>query len=303
MNRPYRSTWGDLRNTSFSQGWLDAGGVRTRYLQSGTPDKPPLLMLHGVGGHAEAYIRNLDAHGSHFNCFAIDMLGHGWTDIPEFSPEIRHYVAHVMNVMDALNFDKACISGESLGGWVAARIATDFPDRVERLVLNTAAGSQADPVVMDKIKSMTLRAAVDPSWELVKTRLEWLMDDKTKVYDDLIATRQAIYARPGMAEGMRRTLILQEMDVRRRNLLYPEDFARIKAPTLVLWTSDDPSANVAEGRRISSMIPQSAFVVMEGCGHWPQFEDAETFNRIHVQFLLGNPIDDPAPAVQSKMIQ
>ena len=293
----YQSIWGDLRGVSFRQGWLDAGGISTRYLHAGSEDQPALILLHGVGGHAEAYVRNLKAHGEHFSTWAVDMVGHGWSDLATHDLEVRHYIDHLLSFMDAAGIEKASISGESLGGWVAARFAIDHPDRIDRLVLNTAGGSQADPAVMAKIKELSMRAATDPSWEFIKTRLEWLMADKSKVYDDLVATRQAMYSREGMEEGMRHNMILQEMEVRQRNIIRAEDYARIQAPTLVLWTSDDPTADVSEGRRIASMIPGALFTVMDGCGHWPQFEDTPTFDRIHIDFLLGKPLGDVARTV------
>jgi 2-hydroxy-6-oxonona-2,4-dienedioate hydrolase len=286
----YASIWSDLRDVSFSQGWLDAGGVRTRYLASGSIEQPALLLLHGTGGHAEAYVRNLKEHCKHFRTYAIDMLGHGWTDKPDRPMEIPAYVQHVIAVLDALSLTRAHISGESLGGWVAARLAIDHPDRIGKLVLNTAGGSRADPHVMRRIKELTLRAARDPSWEFIRDRLEWLMYDKSHVNDDLIATRQAIYAARGAAEAMQRALILQEMDVRQRNLLAPEDWARIQADTLVLWTDHDPANPVAEGQRIASMIPRAKFSVMNGCGHWPQWEDAATFDAIQIAFLTGRAV-------------
>lgn len=292
---PYRSIWRDLQGVSFSQGFLDAGGIRTRYLHAGKTGAPPLLLLHGVGGHAEAYIRNLASHGEHFDVWAIDLIGHGWTDKKAEDREIRHYVDHVLRVLDTLGFEKASISGESLGGWVASRIAADHPERVDRLVLNTAGGSQADPVVMERIKTLSMRAASEPTWEFIRARVEWLLADKSKAYDDLVACRQAIYAQPGMAEAMNHNMVLQDMETRKRNLIYPADYARIKAPTLVLWTSDDPTADVSEGRRIASMIPGALFTVMAGCGHWPQFEDPETFNRIHLAFLKNEPVPEAAP--------
>ncbi|MGW1027878.1 alpha/beta fold hydrolase [Streptomyces sp. NPDC002577] len=282
----HSSIWADLRYTAVTQGWLDAGGVHTRYLSSGDPDKPLLVLLHGVAGHAEAYVRNLAAHGEHFHTVAIDMLGHGWTDKPDHPLEIRHYTDHLACVLDALGADRAHISGESLGGWVTSRFAIDHPDRVHHVVLNTAGGSQADPAVMARLKSLSMAAAEDPSWDRVKARLEWLMADPADVSDDLIATRQAIYAQPGFTRAMAHTMALQEMEIRQRNLLHAEDYARITAPTLVLWTSDDPTADVTEGKRIASMIPGASFVVMDGCGHWPQWEDMDTFNRIHLDFLL-----------------
>lgn len=284
----YHSIWADLRGVSFRQAWLDAEGVRTRYLQSGdAPEQPVLIFLHGTGGHAEAYVRNLGPHGEFFRTYAIDMLGHGWTDKPDRPMEIEVYVEHLRAVLDTIGVDRANISGESLGGWVAARFALKYPDRVDRLVLNTTGGSTANPAVMARLKELTGRAADDPNWEFVKTRLEWLMHDKGHVNDDLIATRQAIYAAPGAAAAMRRALILQEMEPRQRNLLSDADWARIQARTLVLWTSHDPTNPPEEGRRIASLIPGANFMVMDDCGHWPQFEDAEIFNTAHLAFLLG----------------
>jgi 2-hydroxy-6-oxonona-2,4-dienedioate hydrolase len=296
--QPYHSIWADLRGVSFSQGWIDAQGIQTRYLHAGDPKKPALIMLHGVGGHAEAYIRNLQAHSEHFSVWAIDMIGHGWTDKADVDLEIAQYIDHLLRFMDAAGIDKAHISGESLGGWVAARFAIDYPERIERLVLNTAGGSQADPVVMERLKSLSMRAATDPSWEFIKARVEWLMADTSKAYDDLVATRQAIYSQPGMPEAMRHNMILQEMEVRQRNILRAADYARIKAPTLVIWTSDDPTADVTEGRRMASMIPGALFTVMDGCGHWPQFEDPALFNAMHVDFLLGKPVPQAEPVQQ-----
>lgn len=286
----YRSIWADLRGVSFSQGWIDAKGINTRYLHAGDKSKPALILLHGVGGHAEAYVRNLQVHSEHFSTWSIDMIGHGWTDKSSVDLEIKNYIDHLLKFMDAAGIEKASFSGESLGGWVAARFAIDYPERVERLVLNTAGGSQADPVVMERLKTLSMRAATDPNWEFIKARVEWLMADKSKAYDDLVATRQAIYSQPGMADAMRHNMILQEMEVRQRNILHAEDYGRIKAPTLVIWTSDDPTADVAEGRRMASMIPGALFTVMDGCGHWPQFEDPQLFNEMHVDFLLGKPV-------------
>ncbi|MBV9515758.1 MAG: alpha/beta hydrolase [Mycobacteriaceae bacterium] len=283
----HESIWSDLQGVPFSQGYLDAGGVRTRYLRAGDPSLPLLVLLHGSGGHAEAYVRNLEAHAEHFSTWSIDMLGHGYTDKPGHPLEVGHYVEHLMAVLDEIAAPRACISGESLGGWVAARAAIDQPDRVERLVLNTAGGSQADPEVMRRIITLSMAAAENPTWETVQARIKWLMADKSKGYDDVVASRQRVYRQPGFVAAMRDIMALQDPEIRARNILGPHEYGAISAPTLVLWTSDDPTADVNEGRRIASMIPGARFEVMSGCGHWPQYEDAKTFNRLHIDFLLG----------------
>ncbi|MGK8506441.1 alpha/beta fold hydrolase [Nocardia asiatica] len=283
----HESIWSDLQGVPFTQGYLDVGGVRTRYLHAGDPAHPALVLLHGSGGHAEAYVRNLESHAAHFSTWSIDMLGHGYTGKPGHPLEIPHYVEHVIGFLDAVGVRRASVSGESLGGWVAARVAIDHSDRVERLVLNTAGGSQADPEVMRRIVTLSMAAAADPAWETVQARIKWLMADKSKGYDDIVASRQRVYRQPGFVAAMRDIMALQDPEIRQRNLLGPAEYGRITAPTLVLWTSDDPTADVGEGRRIASMIPGARFEVMPGCGHWPQYEDAKTFNALHLDFLLG----------------
>lgn len=286
----YRSIWADLLGQRFSQRWVDAGGIRTRVLEAGDRGKPVLVLIHGTGGHAEAYSRNIGPHSEHFHVFSIDLVGHGFSDKPARQRyEIPDYVEHLKSFLDAIGAEAAHISGESLGGWVAAAFALRHPGRVKRLVLNTAGGYTAFPEVMQKIRNVTLAAVQNPSWETVKARLEFLMKDAKSVTDDLVAVRLAIYRQAGFAATMEAILCLQDMDIRRRNMLDAAALGRIRAPTLVVWTTHDPTAPPRVGEEIARHIPGARFVLMQNCGHWPQFEDAATFNRIHLDFLLDRP--------------
>lgn len=114
----FESVWSDLQGVAFSQGYLDVNGVRTRYLHAGDQDKPVLVLLHGSGGHAEAYVRNLEAHAEHFSTWSIDMLGHGYTDKPGHPLEIPHYVDHLAAFLDTIGVERAHLSGSpSAAGW------------------------------------------------------------------------------------------------------------------------------------------------------------------------------------------
>ena len=88
-----------------------------------------------------------------------------------------------------------------------------------------------------------------------------------------------------MKRGIDHLLCLHTIEARQKYALTKEQWASIKAETLVLWTSHDPTASVEVGKHLAGLIPGSKLVVMQDCGHWPQFEDAATFNRIHVEFL------------------
>jgi 2-hydroxy-6-oxonona-2,4-dienedioate hydrolase len=111
------------------------------------------------------------------------------------------------------------------------------------------------------------------------------MNDKSKVNDDLVASRQAIYAQPSRNQANQHILALHTPQARAKYAIKSEQWRALKAPTLVLWTDHDPTATVQVGQELADAIPGSQFVVMKDCGHWPQFEDAATFNRIHIEFL------------------
>jgi 2-hydroxy-6-oxonona-2,4-dienedioate hydrolase len=283
----FASIWSDLQGVSFSQGYVEAAGIRTRYLHSGSSDQPGLIFLHGTGGHAEAYTRNLGPHGEHFNTYAIDMLGHGYTGKPDYDYEIPRYIEHILGFMDAVGMARASLSGESLGGWIAGAFAVAHPDRVDRLVLNTASAEKIAPKALEALRASTLAAVEDPDWDRVRSRLEWLMRRPADVHDDLVASRQRIYRRPDMLAGIEHLLCLHTIEARQKSAITAEEWGALKAPTLVLWTSHDPTSTVEVGRELAALIPGSRFEVMQECGHWPQFEDSETFNRLSIDFLLG----------------
>ena len=283
----HQSIWTDLQGVDFEQRYIDAGGIRTRYLHAGKKGNPALIFIHGTGGHAEAYVRNLAAHAEHFDVYALDMIGHGYSAKPDYDYTLPHYVAHIIGFMDALGLKTASLSGESLGGWVASHVAIAHPQRIEKLVLNTAGGDKIDFTALARIVDLSLQAVDDPSWERLETRLRWLMHRKDLVHDDLVRSRQAIYEKPEMKASMRHILTMHTPETRRQYGIQPEQWANIKQPTLVLWTDHDPTAAVAVGEALHALIPGSKLVVMKDCGHWPQFEDPETFNRVHIDFLRG----------------
>lgn len=277
------SLWSDLCSVEHSITFRDIEGIRTRSLEAGSGE--PLLFLHGVGGHLEAYVRNIESHAERYSVCALDVIGHGYTDKPARNYEIDDYVAHLLAYCDARGFERVNISGESLGGWVAARFAARFPERVRKLVLNTAGGLTADEEVMNRIYTLTMRAVREPDRENIRKRLEWLMADPATVTEELVEIRYQIYSQPGFVDAMDRIMCLQSMDIRKRNLLTEDELRSIRVPTLIVWTDHDPTGAVEVGQRFAEWIPDARLVVMEDCGHWPQYENAEEFNRLHLEFL------------------
>ena len=70
------------------------------------------------------------------------------------------------------------------------------------------------------------------------------------------------------------------------SLITEDEFKAIKAPTLVLKGVLDETSDTRAAREIADLIPNSRFVIMPGCDRGPYFEDPETFNKIHLEFLI-----------------
>lgn len=281
------SLWSEINRVPHRLGWIDAGGIRTRYLDAGdaSAERPTVLFLHGINGHLEVFLRNIAAHAADFRVLAIDLVGHGYSDKPaDRSYEIEGYVDQVLAFLDAMSIDRASLVGTSLGGWIVARIASSAPDRVASLSLVSSGGLTTYANVMKSLRDLGTQAAADDR-EAVRQRMAFVIKDPANITEELIDLRAAIYAQPDYQRNVPNLFCLQDPDVRARNLLTVEELGRIAVPSIVVWTRDDPTATVADGKRYADAIPGARFEVFEESSHMPQYEEPGKFNTLHAAFL------------------
>lgn len=280
--------------------WLDMLGSQTRYLQTPSygktrileagmdnPDK--LIFLHGVGGHAEAYSRNIVPLSDRFHCIAYDYPGHGLSAKinMQYTPQVL--VDHLRELLDTLGIERANLSGESLGGWVSGLFATRYPQRVKRLMLNTAAGlpilTEQGRKDLQDLVDLTSRATTQgpPTYDSVQKRMQWLFhpDNYGMISDELINTRLACYTQPGMKEVAPKVLGIIAMH---DDHLIP--LHEIQCETLFLWTRDNPVHDIDCAKSSATQIPGSQLYIMQApAAHWPQYEAPEEFNRVTGDFF------------------
>jgi 2-hydroxy-6-oxonona-2,4-dienedioate hydrolase len=282
----HRSIWTWLREVEFRQGWCDAGGIRTRFAEAGDPALPGLLMLHGTGGHWETFAPNLGPLSEHFHCVAVDMVGNGFSAKPDYDYEIAVYVRQMLAVLDHFGMARASLVGMSLGAWVAARLALDAPERVDRVVLMSPAGLVATASNMARIRAERTKAVEDPNWQSIKAMFDHLIADERNRIPDVIALRQAIYRLPDTRSTIDHLLVLQDPEARERNLLTEQQWRSITAPTMVVASGKDYSEYENTARRVAALLPHSELLEMPNVKHWPHFEDPEVFNPAALKFLL-----------------
>jgi pimeloyl-ACP methyl ester carboxylesterase len=301
------SFWVDLLGTEVR--FRQAGPYRTRSVETGAGE--PVVLLHGVSGHAETWVRNVAVLGRDFRVHAIDMLGHGFTDKPRIEYSIRALAEHVLAFLDEIGAPRAHLVGQSLGGWVAAWLAVHHPDRVTSLVSVTGAGLQLDAdgaalteQVGRQVAAATTKALDAPTREKVRTRLEWLVHDPAVVTDELVETRYRIYTRPDFAAIAGDLVAGFTARARPEEMLTAERLATISCPALVLWTRQNPTMPWPVGEAASRIIPGARWHLMEDAGHWPQFEKPAEFHAVVGAFLRsiagghpsGRTVDDGGPA-------
>ena len=287
---------------------IDLLGTETRFVQSRgyltrlievCNDKPPLILLHGGGGHAETFSRNMNTLATVCRPIAMDFIWHGMSSSPPFSAGraedevhwLRQFTLQVLDLMEALGLESASFEGESLGGWVALDLAINFPEKVNAIVLNTAWGIALDEdwvqegaADLEALRETSVAALKNPTLETLRSRLEWLMP-LGGVTDELVSLRQALWSIPETREAL-----LEYYE----RLFSPgiEDFyfgetdiRTIQSPTLVLWTDKNPIHGIDAAERLHQLVEGSALHVMEGCAHWPQWERPAEHDAVVCQFL------------------
>ncbi len=281
--------WQDLLGTEIR--YVDTPSYgRIRIAEAGRRGAPVILFQHGIGGHLEAYCKNLVPLSDEFHTIAFDYVGHALShrQAMEYTPPVL--AEQVRELMDALGIERAHLSGESLGGWVSGFFAVKYPERVDRLMLNTGAGipiiSAKGRADMDNLMALSKKAAGQaPSFDSVRARIEWLIhpDNHHLITDELVNLRLHYYTMP---EGREVSPMVNRMLARHDEFLLPLE--QIATRTMLLWTRDNPIHDLECAKAAQQRIKDSTLYVMQADGaHWPQYEAPQEFNQVAREFFSG----------------
>lgn len=257
-------------------------GQKIRYYESG--QGPVVILLHGMGANAERWALNIGPLSKEFHVYALDQIGFGHSDKPLMDYKVETFVDFLREFMRVVNLPKATLVGNSLGGWVAARLTIEHPELVERLVLADAAGMP--PVSASKIPDEPKRRPPDFSFaSLAATRtvLETVYHDKKLVTDDLVRRVFQSHLQTNDSFTIQRLVANQASEY-----LSADRLNAIRAPTLVVWGRQDELIPLVAGETYHNAIANSEMVIIDECGHLPQVEKPLQFNKAVLDFLAKN---------------
>ena len=231
--------------------------------------EPPLVMVHGFGGDKETWLLLAPLLRRGRRLVLIDLPGHGRSSSIADAATPRRHATAVRSVLDSLGIERAVLVGNSLGGGVALRLATDEPARVAALVLVASTGPWSHNT--DEAKS----------WEESDNPLIPAASDEAvrafvgRVTEKPPAVPQAVVryvtARRAAQSAQLRRLFSDFIRATGPEAI-PEDLGSIRQPALIIHGERDRVIGVESAHRLARRLPAAVLHVLPGVGHVPQLE-------------------------------
>lgn len=247
-------------------------------------------MVHGSGAGATGWAnfhRNVDAFvDAGYRVILMDCPGFGKSD-PLVTGEPRFVInaRAIKALMDGLDIDKAHLVGNSMGGGSALGFAVEYPERLGKMILMGSGGvgrtSLFTPLPMEGIK-LLFGVYRDPSLENLKKMLDVFVYEPKALTEELINLRhKSILANPQHLENFLKSIDLSKFQMGDFTANLPD----IKNPTLITWGRDDRFVPIDWSLKLLNGLPDARLHVFSQCGHWAQWEHADAFNRLVIDFL------------------
>lgn len=249
---------------------VTVAGAQIRLLRGGREGAPPLVFLHGAGGHT-GWMAFLDELAREFAVYAPEHPGFGRSDDPPWLDEIGDLAYFYLDFLETLGLDGIHLVGTSLGGWIAAELAVRNQARLASLTLVGAVGITAGGKPVDDIFRLSTeenlhRFYADPA------RAERRLGDMAKVDMNLVAKNRA-------------TVMRLAYNPRFYNPSLAKWLHRIAVPTLLIWGNRDGLVPVQFGEAYQALIPGSRLVVLDNAGHAPFDEQKDAFLAAFGNFI------------------
>lgn len=259
-----------------------AAGIRTNYHDSG--EGHPVFLVHGSGPGVSAYANwrlTMPALSKYYRVIAPDMAGFGFTDRPEnYNYSKDNWVKHIIGIMDALEIEKAHIVGNSFGGALAIATALRYPERIDRMVLMGAAGTQ-----FEVTEGLNAVWGYQPSIKNMRDLLDIFAYDRSLVSDELARLRYEASIQPGFQESFSSMFPAPRQRWVDALASSDADIKGLSNETLIIHGREDRVVPLSSSLRLVELIERAQLHVFGRCGHWTQIEQTDRFNRLVVEFF------------------
>jgi pimeloyl-ACP methyl ester carboxylesterase len=279
-------------NAEFSR-FAEVDGARVHYQEAGEPDAPAMILIHGFAASNLVWSKVLlEFAESGFRVIAPDLLGYGYSDKPrELDYTIPRQAEVIVSLMRQLGIERAVLVGSSYGGAIAATIALDRAELVEKLILVGAVTNNrptryllmrlfGSPIIGDILSPLLVG-----SRRLLRIRMKRVYDRHAWVLDERRVDARHL---PLRTRGAHRAIIrtVRRWDAERIS----RDAHLLTVPTLLLWGDTDREVPLRDGERFRDEVPESRLIVFRACGHLPHEEYPQAFVEVVTDFCSSRKI-------------
>jgi pimeloyl-ACP methyl ester carboxylesterase len=283
--------------------YIDVAGRRTRIRVDGDPDKPPVLLLHGIGRSLEDWAPQYQRLATAYRVIALDIPGFGFTARPGEPITLPALARGVVDTLDTLGEQRPLhVIGNSLGGAIALQLLVLQPERVASLVLVNSAGFGREVTILLRLVAMPVigRLATRRTTRVSARMLErTIFADRSLASPGRIDHALAIGRQPDSGAVMRE--MAHELATSRG--VKPGWRAELTAaaakhprPTLIIWGDRDRVLPAHHLRAAHQLLPHAETRLFTDIGHMPQMECPNEFAEEVLTFLARASAADCAAA-------
>lgn len=289
-----RSAWLEV-DWREHQRWVTVEDTPVNVIDLG--EGAPIVFVHGLSGSWPNWLEQLPAFARDHRVIAMDLPGFGHSPMPTEKITISSYARILDELLATLGVDATTLVGNSMGGFISAELAIAFPQRVERLVLVSAAGISTNGRRDVQRATHTLRRIE----RVLAAYTTWVAAHSEAIvrYPGLrnaalgLVTRHPSRLNPALAaEQLRGAGKPGFMQALQANIDYPirERLPEIACPTLIVWGEEDKVIPVRDAGVFEELIPGSRKVLFEDTGHMAMLERPAAFNELLSEFMAEQPV-------------
>ncbi len=238
----------------------------------------PVIFLHSWLGSWRYWLPTMEHAAERYRTFAIDFWGFGESDRRDGAFSIAEYVDLVIRFMHQLGIAKASIVGHGLGGMVALRVASQYPDRVSRLMIVSAPieGSQIQNHVRPGALSRLFgRSAPSNVWTRLMRQLNV---DYPQILNEIIEDTDSL------SETVVQRVIASVVETDLR-----DDLERLETPLLAVFGEKDAIVSCDQARFLhDDHASMQQVIKLPRSNHFPFLDQPNVFNRLLMDFQASN---------------
>jgi pimeloyl-ACP methyl ester carboxylesterase len=242
---------------------------------AGSPELPPLLLLHGFGVCSTQWYANIAPLSRYFRVYAPDVLNQMGLSVATRRLKTRQDCATwLIELLDALNLDSIYVVGHSYGGWLSLNLALAVPHRVERMVLLSPAASFASiplPFLLRFLSGVFIPTRF-MIHRFMQSTTTMPLNNNHPIVEQLVVAIKSFRG--------------QQIGAPVFSVFVDDDLRQISMPTLLLIGDHDTSCKPTQVlERARRLIPHIKAELVVGGGHLFPTDQADITNARMLEFL------------------